>query len=253
MEETQITENPFLSEEIEPAFESDISTFESENSFSDEESFDFDSGSDSDSGSDFSTDTSFDSDTDFSNNEFTMDESEEDSSFTSEFETTDDPFSSSIEKETQNEIDEIEELPQFDQDLPSSPIEDTQVIEDFAPIEEMPVIEKTPLPQTEIAPSFSAPENFSDLKKFAESSSFTGMASEGNPSFSVLIKEIKYLEDAQDILTLTKELGLAMDSDEVLMTRLTRGEFLVPRISEYAATFLAHKLRRFDIDIMVGL
>lgn len=253
MEETQITENPFLSEEIEPAFESDISTFESENSFSDEESFDFDSGSDSDSGSDFSTDTSFDSDTDFSNNEFTMDESEEDSSFTSEFETTDDPFSSSIEKETQNEIDEIEELPQFDQDLPSSPIEDTQVIEDFAPIEEMPVIEKTPLPQTEVAPSFSAPENFSDLKKFAESSSFTGMASEGNPSFSVLIKEIKYLEDAQDILTLIKELGLAMDSDEVLMTRLTRGEFLVPRISEYAATFLAHKLRRFDIDIMVGL
>ena len=32
-----------------------------------------------------------------------------------------------------------------------------------------------------------------------------------------------------------------------------RGMLLVPRISEYAAIYLAHKLRRFDIDIQLGL
>src|SRR5690606_34258422 len=124
---------------------------------------------------------------------------------------------------------------------------------DLPPIEEAPIAEKTPIPTPEPVSTFKEPENFEDLKKFAENTSFTGMATEGNPSFSVLIKEIKYQEDAQDILILLKELGLAMDSDEVLMKRLTRGEFLVPRISEFAATLLAHKLRRFDIDILVGL
>jgi len=274
MEETQITENPFLSEESETDFESDVPAFESENNFSEEENYNFDSDSNSDfdSGSDFnsdsetdfdsnssfSTDSTFDSDSDFSNNDFTTDENEspsfenqEESSYTNEFESSDDPFSSPVEENTQNDT---EELPQLDQNLPPPPIEsDSPAIDDFAPIEDTPVVEKTPLPQPEVSSSYSAPENFSDLKKFAESSSFTGMASEGNPSFSVLIKEVKFLEDAQDILALIKELGLAMDSDEILMKRLTRGEFLVPRISEYAATFLAHKLRRFDIDIMVGL
>lgn len=32
-----------------------------------------------------------------------------------------------------------------------------------------------------------------------------------------------------------------------------RGMLLIPRVSEYAAIFLAHKLRRFDVDIQVGL
>jgi uncharacterized protein YbjQ (UPF0145 family) len=32
-----------------------------------------------------------------------------------------------------------------------------------------------------------------------------------------------------------------------------RGMLLVPRVSEFAAVYLAHKLRRFDIEIEVGL
>ncbi|WPU63156.1 hypothetical protein [Peredibacter starrii] len=100
---------------------------------------------------------------------------------------------------------------------------------------------------------YKAPENFEDLKKFSESSSFTGMASEGNPSFSVLIKNVRYIEDVNDIVTLLKELSLLIDPEEQIKNRLMRGMLLVPRISEYAAIFLAHKLRRFDIDIQVGL
>ena len=103
------------------------------------------------------------------------------------------------------------------------------------------------------SPEYKAPENFEDLKKFSESSSFTGMATEGNPSFSVLIKNVRFIEDVNDIVSLLKELGLLIDPEEQVKTRLMRGTLLVSRISEYAAIFLAHKLRRFDIDIQVGL
>ncbi len=102
-------------------------------------------------------------------------------------------------------------------------------------------------------PSFQKPETFEDLKKFAEHTSPIGMGVEGNPSFSVLLKDIKYIEDVHDIISLLKELELLTDSEETVKQRLSRGHLLVPRISEFAAIFLAHKLRRFDIDIQVGL
>jgi hypothetical protein len=100
---------------------------------------------------------------------------------------------------------------------------------------------------------YKSPETFDDIKKFSESSSFSAMATEGNPSFSVLLKNVRYLEDIQDIITLLRELNLLVDPEEQVKARLMRGMLLVPRISEYAAIFLAHKLRRFDIDIEVGL
>jgi hypothetical protein len=101
--------------------------------------------------------------------------------------------------------------------------------------------------------TYKTPETFEDLKKFAESSSFAGMGAEGNPSFSVLLKNVRYIEDVNDIMSMLKELGLMSDSEEQTKARLMRGNLLVPRISEFAAIFLAHKLRRFDIDIQVGL
>ena len=101
--------------------------------------------------------------------------------------------------------------------------------------------------------SYKTPENFSDLKKFAENTSVSGMGAEGNPSFSVLLKNVRFIEDVNDILAMMKELGLLADSEEQMKQRLMRGHLLVPRISEFSAIFLAHKLRRFDIDIQVGL
>lgn len=120
---------------------------------------------------------------------------------------------------------------------------------------EAPPIEE-PIPQPVYTPpekEYKAPETFADIKQFSESSSFTGMATEGNPSFSVLIKNVRYLEDVNDIIILLKELNLLSDTEEQTKNRLMRGMLLVPRISEYAAIFLAHKLRRFDIDIQLGL
>ena len=99
---------------------------------------------------------------------------------------------------------------------------------------------------------YRAPENFEDLRTFAEHTTTDGMGAEGNPSFSVLLRDIKYIEDVNDIILLLKELKLLSDSEDLVKQRLSRGHLLVPRISEYAAIFLAHKLRRFDIDIQVG-
>ncbi len=100
---------------------------------------------------------------------------------------------------------------------------------------------------------FKTPENFADVKKFAESTSFTGMGMEGNPSFSLLIRNVRFIEDVSDIITLLRELELLGDGEENIKARLMRGQLLVPRISEYAGILLAHKLRRFDIDIQLGL
>lgn len=132
-------------------------------------------------------------------------------------------------------------------DLDLSPIQD-----DISP---EPESEPEPAPTPVYTPEkeYKSPETFEDLKKFSESSSFTGMATEGNPSFSVLIKNVRYIEDVNDIVSLLRELNLLMDSEEQIKGRLMRGMLLVPRVSEYAAIFLAHKLRRFDIDIQVGL
>lgn len=113
-------------------------------------------------------------------------------------------------------------------------------------------LEPAPSYKQEIS-SYKSPETFEDIKKFAESTSFTGMAVEGNPSFSVLIKSVRFIEDVNDIISLMKELKLLNDPEDQVRSRLSRGTFLVPRISEFAAIYLAHKLRRFDIDIQIGL
>lgn len=145
---------------------------------------------------------------------------------------------------------------------------ETQVEEPVVASEPEPISEPEPFPEPEPLDepepviqtqtytedkSYKAPETFEDLKKFAESSSFAGMGAEGNPSFSVLLKNVRYIEDVNDIMSMLKELGLLSDSEEQTKARLMRGHLLVPRISEFAAIYLAHKLRRFDIDIQVGL
>jgi hypothetical protein len=211
--------------------------------------------------------------TDFSSNDFGSSEetnfesseeestfgSSEESSFTSEetsdFGTTD--FGSS-DFSTPEETPE-EDLFSIEDESPFSditPLAETELISTPEPepfFEEEPEVVPVPTYSKPSEPSYKAPENFDDLKKFVENTSLTGMSAEGNPSFSVLLKNIRYTEDVNDILSLMKELSLLSDPEEQIRQRLMRGHLLVPRISEYAAIFLAHKLRRFDIDIQVGL
>jgi len=126
-------------------------------------------------------------------------------------------------------------------------------LEDFEDRPEEIITQTLPEPRPESVSTFKSPENFEDIKKFSESSTFSGVGAEGNPSFSLLIKNVRYIEDVNDILIMLKELGLIADSEEQMRARLMRGSLLVPRISEFAAIYVAHKLRRFDVDIQVGL
>lgn len=219
---------PEDSESAEESFGSDFSTeentfgepFESENTF--EESTDFTSDSTFDSETSFETETSFDE-------------------VSSDFEAS---FDEPIEAPVQEAID--------------NPIEDEVINNDdfLSSLEE----EKVEEPIREIEPvappirsEYKAPENFQDLKTFAENTNYSQMGAEGNPSFSVLVKNVQFIEDVNDILILLKELNLLLDSEDIIKQRLMRGNLLIPRISEYAAIFLSHKLRKFDVDIQVGL
>jgi hypothetical protein len=153
-----------------------------------------------------------------------------------------------------NEPDPVYQTPESEPD--DSHFESTDFTATFAEaVKEVPLT-PIPAPLTSLGPvsdNYQAPEDFEDVKKFAENSVFSAMRAEGNPSFSLLIKDVRYIEDVNDIIILLRELELLGDSEENTKARLMRGNLLVPRISEYAAIFLAHRLRRFDVDIQVGL
>jgi uncharacterized protein YbjQ (UPF0145 family) len=101
---------------------------------------------------------------------------------------------------------------------------------------------------------FSPKENFKEIKEFATHLSYGDVTLGGNPPFSIVLKNIQYIEDADDILMILKEHGIVKDENEESYRKsLQRGILLVSHISEYSAIFLCHKLRRFNLDVLMGL
>jgi hypothetical protein len=97
-------------------------------------------------------------------------------------------------------------------------------------------------------------ESFEEVKNFAQNFSYGQIQGGGNPPFSLVIRNLKYAEEAEDILIILRDFGLVTDQNTEDTTKsLEHGSLLVPQISEYSAIVLAHKLRRFDCDIEVGL
>lgn len=97
-------------------------------------------------------------------------------------------------------------------------------------------------------------ENFSDVKQFAKSVSYGTMTQGGNPPFSIMLRNIKFREDCDDILDILREHGLVnSDSENDIVTGLSHGSLLVSQLSEFSAIFLAHKFRRFDLEVQLGL
>lgn len=95
---------------------------------------------------------------------------------------------------------------------------------------------------------------FEDIREFSESLSYGVVTGAANPAFSVILKNIKYKEDAEDILILLKEHGICKDGQEDEFKKsLSMGSIIISQISEYSAIYLAHKFRKLDLDIMVGL
>jgi len=99
-----------------------------------------------------------------------------------------------------------------------------------------------------------APERFTEVKTFAENFSYGHIQGEGNPPFSLVIRNLKYEDDKESILSLLTEFGIVSEQNlDETNKALDMGHLLVPQISEYSAIILAHKLRRFDCDLEVGL
>jgi hypothetical protein len=130
--------------------------------------------------------------------------------------------------------------------------EDTEEASFEAPEISEPELEPEPTPES-IAPP-PPKENFEEVKQFAKNISYGVVAAGGNPPYSLIIKNIRFKEDAEDILIILREHGLVNDgNDETMKQGLDNGSVLISQISEYSAIYLAHRMRRFDVELLIGL
>lgn len=108
--------------------------------------------------------------------------------------------------------------------------------------------------EEEEAPEFKEPENFKEVQTFAQNFSYGEIPAGGNPPFSLILKNIKYQEDADSILALLKEFKISTSENEKEFVRsIEYGTLLIPQVNEYLAILLTHKFRRFDCEIEMGL
>ncbi|WP_417334982.1 hypothetical protein [Halobacteriovorax marinus] len=190
----------------------------------------------------------------FDSGDFQSDDEESDADDESEdYQFGDNNFSEDSEQEQVEE--EQEEYDQFNDSFE----DDNDSNSDFQ-AEETPEQSATST-LTEITPvdtpqsSYSdRSEKFEDVKSFAKNITYGKIAQGGNPPFSVILRNVKYEEDAEDILIILREHELVGPETEAAMQQsLEGGSLLISQISEYAAIYLTHKFRRFDLDIQMGL
>ena len=108
--------------------------------------------------------------------------------------------------------------------------------------------------QNEIASRNEVYENFQEVTEFANEAHNLDYISEGNPPFSIILKDIIYEEDAKSIIEILHEYGLCPnDQKDQIKTTINNGQYLIPRLSEYMAIKLCHKFRSLEVDILMGL
>ncbi|MFP5490824.1 MAG: hypothetical protein ACLGG0_04945 [Bacteriovoracia bacterium] len=105
----------------------------------------------------------------------------------------------------------------------------------------------------EPAEVFTPKEDFAETRRFAESAVINDASAECNPAYSVMAKNIRFLEDSEEILSLLKEAGFPDDMRAQFQRQIERGTLLVPRVSEFTAVYLCHKLRRFRLELTMAL
>ena len=97
-------------------------------------------------------------------------------------------------------------------------------------------------------------ENFSEVKQFAENMVIGDVQTNANPPYSILLTGLEDQSSSDEIIAILKEHNLAGDEHEALFRNsLSLGTLLISQISEYSAVLLAHKLRRFNAQIKIGL
>lgn len=100
---------------------------------------------------------------------------------------------------------------------------------------------------------YTPKEDFSETRQFAEKALLDDSPSECNPAYSVIARNIRFLEDSEEILSLLKEVGFPHDMMDQFKKQIARGTLLIPRISEFTAIYVCHRLRRFRLELTMGL
>ena len=128
--------------------------------------------------------------------------------------------------------------------------------EEFEPVSIQVTANEPIFEEEKIIAPVKAPtqEDFADLKSFAQNISYGNISSGGNPPYSIILSNITYTDEAQEIIDILKEHKIINDSNEAVMKKgVETGSLLISQINEFSAIFLAHKLRRFNVKIKMGL
>ncbi|MCT4641335.1 MAG: hypothetical protein N4A33_03490 [Bacteriovoracaceae bacterium] len=195
-----------------------------------------------DTSSGFDPDDSFENDQDFESNDFETNDFETEQSFEQNSFEEDQSFSDNDSINEQEVSDIQEDEPQ----IPSAgqkPLQES-IIEQKPLYEAVPTSVKEPIKEKPIE----------SLNQFGNNQAIGDLSIEGNPPYSIIIKNVKYSEDADDIMRFLKEFKIFKGEHLIDAKKsIERGRILIPRLSEYSAIFLCHKLRHLDIDISMGL
>lgn len=148
---------------------------------------------------------------------------------------------------------ESEEMPPpIPEEAMSGPSETVEIIEAIETVS----FENPPLKtankekiQTELKKETIAIKDFADALQYGDINLIEGKG----PNFTVLIKNIKYQEEADEIFEILSQHKLTSGKEEIIKNSLGRGRLQISQISEYSAIFLVHKFRHFDAEITMGL
>lgn len=97
-------------------------------------------------------------------------------------------------------------------------------------------------------------ENFDSLRNFTHNFSSSPLPQSANPPYSLLLKNMKNMEDVNNVIDLLIEYHL-IDSDDRHKTEIAMsgGTYLLSQLSEYTAIILAHHFRSLNLDLEFGL
>lgn len=123
----------------------------------------------------------------------------------------------------------------------------------FAPFEEDHKSSSIEEPIKEILPSAPV-KSISEIKKGIDSLRFQSTQTQANPAFSILIENIQYQEDADELFKIIQDLGLISSDTETLMKQsLSHGRALISHISEFTGITLLNKIKNLELDFKMGL
>lgn len=238
-------DSDFADEDTQPDLETNSPDIEDEDGQSDFEA----ESSDPESNNQIE-ETETESEFDSIETDFESDSNEEETESTS---SDNEEADSTPDSENFDEIKEEEETDFGDSNIEQENIEGS-LEEQMEAETTSPPISRDHAPSQQAKKTHIKKENFSDIKSFANNITYGSLAGEGAPPYSILINNIEYKEDAQDIQSILQEHGLLTESNKADIEQgVNNGSLLISQISEFSAIYLGHKFRRLSVNLQIGL